>query len=246
MKVERIQGLPCVPFVTEDAVRRAVCDFVESGCTGYSAAINGEKMFRAKSNKALLGVIESAAFPVADGFMAVLALRLVRGIRAVKVDFPKCVFEAADGGGWRIALFGASCEVNSIAKQEITRKYPGIRVVAAMDGYQSISYAEELIRRTHPQVVFLALGSPKQELLAGAWTVNMPGALIVGCGGAFDVLAGKVSRAPSFFVNYGLEWLYRLFQNPSRWRRQLVLPVCLVHVLVEAVAVRMFRRGGQQ
>src|SRR5690606_3231637 len=147
----------------------------------------------------LRGVIECADFPIADGFMAILALHLIRGVKAIKVDFPKCVLEAADCGGWRVALCGGTKEVNAIAAEAVSRKYPGIRIVAAIDGFQQAADIEQLIRRTRPQVALLAMGSPKQELMASAWTANMPGTFFVGCGGAFDILAGKVSRAPKFF-----------------------------------------------
>jgi len=85
----------------------------------------------------------------------------------------------------------------------------------------------------------VALGSPRQELFAARLTARVPGILAVGCGGALDILSGEKSRAPAFMVDHGLEWLYRLYKEPARLRRQLVLPLFLARLAVEVVRVRL-------
>ena len=83
------------------------------------------------------------------------------------------------------------------------------------------------------------MGSPRQELMAKRIIDAVPGVFIVGCGGALDILAGKLKRAPRFMVENNLEWLYRLAKEPSRWRRQLVLPRYMLRLAAEAAAARI-------
>jgi len=92
-----------------------------------------------------------------------------------------------------------------------------------------------LVQRIHEsgaKILFVALGSPKQELWIKRNLLNLPNVLVFqGVGGSFDVFSGMVKRAPAFFRKFGLEWLYRLASNPSRIKRQMNLPVFLIRVL---------------
>lgn len=234
-----IQGLPCLGFSSEAEVRSEVARIVSAGKGGYSVAINAEKLVRAKSDPALREVITSADLPVADGFMAVLALRWIHGARSIKVDLPRCVLAEANARQWRLAVCGAAPEVNRAAAENIRSLYPGINIVVCVDGYRPREIIGETIAAARPHVALLAMGSPLQEILASGWRDRLDATLVVGCGGALDILAGRLTRAPAFFVENGLEWLYRLVQDPRRLRRQLVLPVAAMRVFFEGVSARM-------
>lgn len=237
-----ICGLPCSAFRNEDDVRQTLATLVAQGGGGYSVAMNAEKLARGRRDLTLHRVLASAALAVPDGFMAVLALRWIHRQRSIKVDLPRCALMQADTAGWSVAICGGQLEVNQAAVAEINRRYPGIRVVASIDGYQSPEAIKDAVRASAADLAFLAMGSPKQEKLAHLWQQDLGSTLVIGCGGALDILAGRVKRAPPFFVDNGLEWLYRLVQDPRRLRRQLVLPVAAWHVLVEGFQKRL-RRG---
>lgn len=234
-----ICGLPCSAFQSEDEVRLTLANLVAQGTGGYSVAINAEKLVRAKKDHALNSALNGATLAVPDGFMAVLALRWIHGRRSIKVDLPYCALTQGDSAGWRVAICGARADVNQAAIAEINRRYPRIKIVASIDGYQPPEAIRNAIIKSAPDLAFLALGSPKQEKLAHLWQRDMGRTLVIGCGGALDILAGRVNRAPRFFVDNGLEWLYRLLQDPRRLRRQLVLPVATWKVLAEGARKRM-------
>lgn len=237
----QICGLPCSAFQSEEEVCQTLARLVEHGTGGYSVAMNAEKLARGRRDPALRDVLKAGTLAVPDGFMAVLALRWIHGRRSIKVDLPRCVLTQADASGWRVAVCGGQAEVNQAAVAQILRRYPGIKIVASVDGYQPLEAIRDAIAESAPDVALLAMGSPKQEKLAHLWQPVLGRVLIIGCGGALDILSGRVKRAPRFIVDNGLEWLYRLIISPRRVRRQLVLPLSLWLVLVDGVRQRLVR-----
>jgi len=96
----------------------------------------------------------------------------------------------------------------------------------------------EHIRRERPQLLFVALGAPRQEEWIARNLPELPVNLAMGVGGSLDVLSGKVKRAPLFWQKLNLEWLYRLLSQPKRWRRQLLLPKFALSVIWNQVLLR--------
>ena len=99
----------------------------------------------------------------------------------------------------------------------------GVKVVGMQDGYFDPNEEEQLIQKVKAsgaKIITVALGSPKQELLMARIQQAYPDALYMGVGGSYDVFVGKVKRAPKAWQRLGLEWLYRLFHQPTRWKRQ--------------------------
>lgn len=241
MTAVTLLGCPCLPFADEAAVKKQLHAIVASGHGGYSVAINAEKIQRYGHDAALRGVIDGAMLPVADGAGAVIGLRLLHGARSAKIDLPRALLEAAQDADWGLFVGGASEASNAAAVQEITRRYPAMRIVGHVDGYVPEAELIDAVASARPQVMLLAMGSPRQELVAKRIIDAVPGVFIVGCGGALDILAGKLKRAPRFMVENNLEWLYRLAKEPSRWRRQLVLPRYMMRLLREMAVARSRR-----
>lgn len=241
MTAVTILDCPCVPFADEEAVKERLRTIVTAGEGGYSVAINAEKIQRYDHDEALRRVIDDAALPVADGAGAVIGLRLLHGVRSAKIDLPRVLLEAAQDAGWRLFVGGASKASNAGAMEEIMRRYPAMRIVGHADGYVPEADLIAAVAAARPQVMLLAMGSPRQELMAKRIIDAVPRVFIVGCGGALDILAGKLKRAPRFMVENNLEWLYRLAKEPSRWRRQLVLPRYMMRVFGEVAASRSRR-----
>ena len=193
-------------------------------------AVNPEKVIAARANPRLLQALNRAGLLIPDGIGIVLAARLLLGIKIRRVpgsELMPRLCEYAARMRYPVFLFGATAEVNELASSEIRRRYPGIEIAGAENGYIADEDMPKLIDRINAsgtKILFVALGSPRQE----AWMLKHLPALNVrvcqGVGGTFDVLAGKVRRAPPVFLKLNLEWLYRLFTNPRRLTRQTALP----------------------
>lgn len=234
LKALSILGCQCLPVESELEAKVFLRDRVESSLGGYSVAINAEKIMRCREDPKLKKVVDGSVMPIPDGAGAVLGLRMLYGQTVIKLDLPKLALQLSNECGWRVFIGGAAEEVNALAVKKILDIYPNIKVVGAVHGFVAEDELVRLVIASRPQLVLLALGSPKQEFMAADFVEKIGGAFVIGCGGALDILAGRVSRAPSFMVNNHLEWLYRLAKQPSRWRRQLQLPkyVCfLMHAV---------------
>jgi N-acetylglucosaminyldiphosphoundecaprenol N-acetyl-beta-D-mannosaminyltransferase len=137
---------------------------------------------------------------------------------------------------WKVYLLGAGPDVIAEASDRLKRDYPGIQMVGYRDGYFSKDEEEAIvqsIRETQPDLLFVGLGAPRQDLFLREFREQLQVPVMMGVGGSFDVIAGKVQRAPKAFQKLRLEWFHRLLKQPSRWRRMLALPKFAGKVLFE-------------
>lgn len=140
--------------------------------------------------------------------------------RITGVEFAEALFRLADEKRKSLYLYGAKPEVLQALLDRIQRDYPGITVAGSRDGYGGDDdgvFAE--IMEKKPDIVLVALGIPRQELLIDKYFDRMEKGIFVGVGGSFDVLSGMKKRAPAFFVKTNLEWLYRIIKEPKRLKR---------------------------
>ncbi len=205
-------------------------------------AINPEKVMKAQRDAELRAFIEQAGLRIADGAGIVLASRLRGGrvrTRVTGVDLMLLLVEEAAARGWRVFLLGARPDVNADAAQELKRRFPALVIAGRRDGYFGAQEAESLaaeIAAAAADILFVALGSPAQERFLLRFGERTGTKVRMGVGGSFDVLAGRVPRAPAAMRRAGLEWLYRLYREPRRLRRMLVLPVFLVRAFLQRPA----------
>ena len=221
MKPIELNGIRVYPFRNFDEI----IDFAESNIRPL-VAVNAEKILHATpQTRALI----NAGTGYADGMGAVMALRQHGCSEAVKL--PGCelwlkIVERFAGEGKSFFLVGSKPEVIEATVEKLRREYPGIRIAGYRDGYiRSDDERRRLIAdiaAKRPDAVFVAMGSPKQELLIADMLAVRP-AVYMGLGGSFDVYVGAVRRAPRWWVDHGLEWAYRLLCQPSRIRRQIHL-----------------------
>lgn len=200
-------------------------------------AVNPEKIIKAQSDPALLGRLRNAGLLIPDGIGVVVAARLLGLARMERVPgselMPK-ICERAALRGYKLFLFGASTATNLRAVQELQVRYPGIQIVGYQDGYvkdQNMPQLVERINASRAEVLFVALGSPKQELWMEKYLPQLKVKVCQGVGGTFDVIAGSVKRAPLAFRKMHLEWFYRLASQPKRILRQSALPKFVLQVL---------------
>ncbi len=241
----RILGCPCIPIASVDIARKLVTAIVTTGANGYSVAINAEKVMAYRRNARLRQAIDDSLLPYPDGAGAVLALKWLYREKSVKLDLPQIVLDLADENRWRLFVLGSEEEVNNAACGVIRKVYPHIELVGRLNGFEREERVLDSIGKTSPQLVLAGLGSPKQELMACRIRTMLPQTFLIGCGGALDVLAGRMKRAPRFMINNNLEWLYRLYKQPSRWTRQRRLVDFFLFVGVERFLGPMQLHEGQ-
>lgn len=236
MKKEQYLGVNVIALnydeIIEDIKKR-----MEEGLTSTIIAVNPEKVITASQDEQVKTLINDATYQIPDGVGILLASRLKGGdiqSRVTGVDMMDRLLKFAADEGKKIFMYGAKEEVVALAKVKIEEKYPSIQIAGYSNGYTKDE--DELVRKINEsgaEIIFVALGSPRQEL----WIRNHMNELNVkvyqGVGGSFDVFAGNVKRAPSVFRKAGLEWFYRLISDPKRFKRQLALPKFLFKIITK-------------
>ena len=154
--------------------------------------------------------------------------------RVAGLDLFNRLLNLAAEKGYRVFFFGASPGIAEAAKKKAESLYPGVTVVGCRDGYFKDSDNKSIIdaiNNSGAQILFIALGAPKQEKWLQTHLQELKPYITMGIGGSFDVLAGKMERAPLWMQKYSLEWLFRLYKQPSRFTRMLALPKFVIKVI---------------
>ncbi len=234
-----VLGCPITKLGLEDFVAVAE-QFILSGQPHYIAVVNVAKVIRMRSDKELEQSVQSAHLIGADGVPLIWASRLLGNPLPGRVngtDLMYGLLKKANENGYRIFFFGAKEEVLYRIIEKVRREYPGVKIAGFHHGY--FTPEEELgivskIRASHADILFIAFGTPKKELWVKQYLSGMGVPVVHGVGGSFDVLAGVVPRAPLWMQKNGLEWLFRLVQEPRRMsRRYLVTNTLFIMLLLK-------------
>lgn len=238
METQRIDILGVPVDCVDMPLSVAIVDSLLAGDDAKSViAVNPEKVIRAQNDRLLMNHLRGAGLLIPDGIGVVLAARLLglgRLERVPGAELMPAICELAAAKGYRVFLFGASPEVNKRTLEVLNDTYPGIQVVGNQDGYipdEAMPGLVERINTSRAQILFIALGSPKQELWMDEYLPQLNIRVCQGVGGTFDVIAGHVRRAPMIFRKMHLEWFYRLVSNPRRLLRQTALPRFMFQVI---------------
>ena len=243
MKPIRIEilGIP-VDCVDMAGARDAIGRIIDGDHPQAVIAVNPEKVIKAQSDKNLRDQLRNAGLLIPDGIGIVLAATILglgkmRRVPGSELMPEICQIAAQKGRG--VFLFGASPEVNESVAAELAKRYPTIVINGRQHGYVRDNEMEDVVNRindSRAQVLFIALGSPRQEQWMGAHMHKLKHVSVVqGVGGTFDVIAGRVKRAPPLFLRLNLEWLYRLLAQPQRILRQTALPRFVYRVLKQRI-----------
>lgn len=202
-------------------------------------------LLEAEHDPALRKSLEHAdlVFPESSGLLLASRLRRlpISGI-VPGIDFMVKLVEQAAVQGKKVYFLGSSSGVAEAAAKSLASRFPGLQIAGARDGYFSDGQSEAIlrpIRESRPALVLVGLGMPRQEKWIAEHRADFGPALVIGVGGSFDVISGRLARAPRWMQRCGLEWLYRLAQEPWRWRRIAQLPVFIWKVLKERDASGM-------
>ena len=232
---EQYLGVNVSPLTYEgiiDSLRRRI----ERNEQSTIIAVNPEKVMTAQDDPEVKQLINEATYQIADGVGILLASKLKGGnidSRVTGVDMMGRLLLFARDEDHPVYFYGAQRDVLDRAIEAIERDYPRIPIAGATDGYFDDEDALiQSINDSGARIIFVALGSPKQELWIKRNMHRLPNVLVFqGVGGSFDVFSGEVKRAPEAFRKVGMEWLYRLATDPSRLKRQLNLPRFLWRII---------------
>lgn len=198
---------------------------------------NPEIVMYAKTNPEYQRILATADYITPDGIGIVKGAAILNQPMPERITGYDTMLELLDWANQnhrRAYFVGAKPEVIKDVKQVVTKKYPDLVIAGIHDGYfDQFDVIADDIKATQPDMVFLAVGFPKQEQLIAHYR-HMNDGLWMGVGGSFDVLSGHTKRAPQFFQNHHLEWFYRLISEPTRLKRMLVLPKYLKAVKHQA------------
>lgn len=202
----------------------------------FLVTANPEIVMYANSDNEYQKIISDANYVIADGYGVILGSKIIGKPlpeRIAGFDLMCDLLNLGNQKGWSVYFLGAKKEVVEKAVAKVKSDYSNLKIAGYHDGYFNDS--TEIInniKQMKPDLVFVALGFPRQEKWIYESLKVVDKGLFIGVGGSFDVLAGTVKRAPLFWQKLNLEWLYRLVQQPSRWRRMLVLPQFVWNVII--------------
>ncbi len=243
-------GCPVDPLTLGQAV-----DWVDARIAGRSpgrvGAVNAAKLVKLEREPALASAVGSCELVVADGMSVVWAARVLTGARLERVagiDLMDALLSRAAERGHRVYFLGATQEVLDRMLGVLRERLPRLRVAGSHHGYFRPDEEPELvrtIRAAEPDILFVGMGTPAKEYWIDRNFRDVGAPVSMGVGGSFDVLSGLVKRAPRWMQRLGMEWFYRLLQEPRRlWRRYLITTSIFIwEVMVRALG-RPFSRSG--
>lgn len=196
----------------------------------HVVTLNAEMAILAEKNPDVATAIREADLVIPDGAGIVIYLRM-RGQRQQRcpgIELAESLLERVGqlGNAYPIVFYGGKPGVTEKAAQTWRQRVPAISIIAN-HGYLSPAEEDswkETLKTTQPKLIFVGLGVPRQEFWIRQHRYLCPNAIWIGVGGSFDIWSGTKERAPAWFCDNNLEWLYRLYQEPWRWKRMMALP----------------------
>jgi len=204
-------------------------ELISTGGPAQHVAINAAKLVAMQRDPELRDIVAGCELVSADGQAVVWASRLLGDplpTRVAGIDLMHELLGLSERKGYKVFILGATKDALVDAVANAYSMYPDLQLAGARDGYfddaEAADVAEE-IRAAAPDILFVAMPSPKKEYWLATYSAVIDVPFVMGVGGSIDVLAGQTRRAPRWLQRLGLEWLYRLLQEPRRmFRRYLV------------------------
>lgn len=197
---------------------------------------NSEIIENFRKDPEMLSMLNSADLLTPDGIGVVIGSKILGTPlkeRAAGYDIACLLLDRAREKNLSFFFFGSKEEVGKMAKANVEKKYPGIKIVGTRNGF--FDWSEDIaseISEKNPDIIFVCLGAGKQEKWIYENKEKLQGKALLGIGGSLDVFAGTVKRAPDIFIKLNLEWFYRLLKQPQRFFRMLALPKFIISVII--------------
>lgn len=195
----------------------------------HVVTLNAEMAIQAQKDPQLAAVVRNAEVVVPDGAGVVLYARSQgkKVDRCPGIELAESLIRAAAQQNWRIFLIGGGEGIAHSVAESWQTQFPGLAIAAVHSGYFDRAQEEIILSQLQtiqPDLILVGLGVPRQEFWIQSQRSLCPHATWIGVGGSFDIWSGTKTRAPKWLRENHLEWVYRLYQEPWRWRRMLALP----------------------
>ncbi len=246
---QKVLGYP-VDLIDERGALRVIEEAWDNRKSLSIVTLNAEMVIAAQSNQHLDRIVRHAHLIVPDGAGVVWALRLAghKIERLPGIELAEATLKAAAATGKRVALVGGKPPIIEQLTTVLVGLYPGLKIVAATNGYFSEEDEQDVIGKiadAEPDLLLVALGVPKQEYFLERWQNAFLHAVMIGVGGSFDVWTGTAKRAPALFRRLHSEWLYRLLSEPWRYKRMAsALPSFAIQVLRESTKNKLVQKNA--
>jgi N-acetylglucosaminyldiphosphoundecaprenol N-acetyl-beta-D-mannosaminyltransferase len=223
-----------------------VREAMRSGKPLTHVSLNVAKLVNMRFDPVLADDVKNSDLIGIDGMGIVLAARffgLPVGERVAGIDLFEAVLLVCAKEGFRPFLLGAAPAVIAQAVQRVRERFPDIELAGFRDGYYKENAEDDVvaeIRKSGADCLFLGMPTPRKERFLAAHRHNLGVSFIMGVGGSFDIMAGHVKRAPHWMQSFGLEWLYRIYQEPRRmWWRYLRTNTIFAGMIVGEIVERI-------
>lgn len=249
MKPLEILGCRLDPIDADNATAR-ILELAREGRGSQVVTLGTEMVVHAQRDERFRSIVNNSALSLCDT-VGLLAIARRRGAdlreRVTGVELIEHVAGAAAAQGLPIYLLGGAQGVAAEAGRVLESRFPGLRIAGTHSGYFRDDDSAEVVSdvaSSGARVLLAGMGSPRQEYWLAEHLGETGCGVGIGVGGSFDVIAGRIARAPRLVRKLALEWLYRLAKEPYRWRRQLALPRFVWLVALEEFGIRRVRKGA--
>ncbi len=247
-KVVDILGLPMDLVSYDESVERVVAWIRGDRRPRILLTVNSSLLVMKANDREYADACDNVDLAVPDGVPVVWLSKLLGTPlkeRIAGVDLMYSLLERGNREKLRVYFLGATEEVVQNLKSLCAERFPDLVIAGARNGYfdqaQEQAVCEE-VRDANADILFIGMPSPRKELFSDRHQSLMAVPVVIGVGGSFDVITGKVKRAPKLMQNTGLEWLWRLMMEPRKlWRRYLYTNSRFVWMSIKAI---MQRFGG--
>ena len=233
----KILDVPVHPLTMGEAVS-VLEESITSGEQAFVVTANAEIIMMCQEDAGYKKIVsQDAQLVLPDGAGAVWAGRHLGykvPERVAGFDLYCQLLDKAAQKGYKAFFFGGSPGIAETAKAKSEELYPGVQVVGCRNGYFKEEESQAIIDEINASgadMLFAALGAPKQEKWLVRYREQLKPKILMGIGGSFDVFAGKMERAPKWMQDASLEWLFRLYKQPSRFMRMMALPKFVLKVV---------------
>ncbi len=235
-----ILGVP-IDNVTADEAGKITEDLIKESNKSCKMifAPNVEIIMMAQKDEEFFNILKESSLSTPDSIGVTIGAKLQK--KSFKERIPgqsyfRKIIELSNEKGYSIYLLGGRPGIAKKAKENLEKIFPNVNIVGLHHGYFDENEEKEVIKEINmlkPNVLFVALGAPKQEKWIKKHRQELKVDVATGQGGTYDYEAGRIKRAPIWIQKIGMEWFWRLLKEPKRIKRQMVLPVYLVKLVLK-------------
>jgi len=247
----RVEIMGClIDNLSMEETLQKIESFIRSGRPHQHVVVNVDKLVKASRDPDLRRIINECALVNVDGMPVVWASRLLGKPlkeRVAGVDLFESLVRRAAEKEWRLFFLGAREEVVRGVKNLYEKTLPALRIAGYRNGYwrpEEEAAVVKLIADSRPDLLFVAMSSPKKEQFLSRYQAEMKIPFAMGVGGTFDVVVGNVKRAPMWMRQWSMEWLFRFLQEPRRMFKRYFIDDMFFFWLLSRDLLRKLRRSA--